>query len=212
MHIISIESWPRRNHFELFHGFDYPHFNLCAPVDITHFLAAVKNAQASFTSALMYALARTANQAQPFRWRIRGKEVVEHEAVHPAPTVLTDNDLFAYYAFSYDPDFSVFAHRENLARSAAKADPRLADEPGRDDYLYLSGIPWVAFTSLSHPIHMHPDDSVPRMSWGKYYSQGQSVKMPLSVQVNHALMDGVHVGRYFESVQALLDDCSWLNQ
>ncbi len=30
--------------------------------------------------------------------------------------------------------------------------------------------------------------------------------MPLSVQVNHALMDGVHVGRYYERVQAYLDN------
>jgi chloramphenicol O-acetyltransferase type A len=30
--------------------------------------------------------------------------------------------------------------------------------------------------------------------------------MPLSVQVNHALMDGIHVGRYYGQVQAYLDN------
>jgi chloramphenicol O-acetyltransferase type A len=29
--------------------------------------------------------------------------------------------------------------------------------------------------------------------------------MPLSVQVHHALMDGIHVGRYYEKFQAYLD-------
>ena len=29
--------------------------------------------------------------------------------------------------------------------------------------------------------------------------------MPLSVQAHHALVDGVHMGRYFEIMQAYLD-------
>jgi chloramphenicol O-acetyltransferase type A len=32
------------------------------------------------------------------------------------------------------------------------------------------------------------------------------MKMPLSVQGHHALMDGLHVGRYYEQVQAYLDE------
>jgi len=30
--------------------------------------------------------------------------------------------------------------------------------------------------------------------------------MPLSVQVHHALADGIHVGRYFNLVQEYLDE------
>jgi chloramphenicol O-acetyltransferase len=29
--------------------------------------------------------------------------------------------------------------------------------------------------------------------------------MPLSVQAHHALVDGLHMGRYFETMQAYLD-------
>lgn len=34
------------------------------------------------------------------------------------------------------------------------------------------------------------------------------MKMPLSVQGHHAMMDGIHVGRYFEQVQSYLDEPS----
>jgi chloramphenicol O-acetyltransferase type A len=55
-----------------------------------------------------------------------------------------------------------------------------------------------------HPIDLNPVDSVPRFAWGKFFEQGDHLKMPLSVQAHHALMDGVHMGRYYDKVQALL--------
>ena len=52
---------------------------------------------------------------------------------------------------------------------------------------------------------MHPVDSIPRVSWGKYFEDNGKIKMPISVQVHHAMMDGLHVGRYFEMIQDILD-------
>ena len=82
--------------------------------------------------------------------------------------------------------------------------PTLEDEPGRDDLLFMTAIPWVSFTSFMHPLHWSPVDSVPRFAWGKFFEQGKSLKMPLSVQGHHALMDGIHVGRFYAEVQGYL--------
>jgi chloramphenicol O-acetyltransferase type A len=205
MHTIDLNTWPRRKHYELFRTFDYPHFNLCAPLDITRFQPAVKAAGVSFTTAVIYVLSRAANEQVEFRWRMRGDQVVEHDLVHPAPTVLGADDLFSYCEMHYHADFLTFCHSARQAMQHAQAYPSLEDEPGRDDYLFMTGIPWVSFTSMMHPIHMHPADSVPRLAWGKFYQEGQRIKMPVSVQVNHALMDGVHVGKYYERVQSLFE-------
>ena len=69
----------------------------------------------------------------------------------------------------------------------------------------MTAIPWVSFTSFMHPIDLDPVDSVPRFAWGKFFQDGALVKMPLSVQAHHALMDGVHLGRYYEKLQFYLD-------
>ena len=50
-----------------------------------------------------------------------------------------------------------------------------------------------------------PADSVPRIAWGKVVAQGEQLWLPLAVQGHHALMDGLHAGRFYERVQALLD-------
>jgi chloramphenicol O-acetyltransferase type A len=198
---IDMQTWSRREHFKVFSAFDHPHFGLCANVDLTTFYPVVKQRGISFTVAIVYVLARAANAIPEFRYRIRPGDVVEHEIVHPSATILTDEDLFSFCTFDYIENFSEFAARAAERIAYVKEDPTLKDEPGRDDLLYMTAIPWVSFTSFMHPMHLQPADSVPRFAWGKFFEDGEFLKMPLGVQVHHALMDGVHVGRFYVEVQ-----------
>jgi chloramphenicol O-acetyltransferase type A len=204
MRTIDMQAWPRREHFKVFSSWDYPHFSMCANVDLTAFYPVVKQRGISFNVAIVYVLARAANAIPEFRYRIRPGEVVEHEIVHPATTILTNEDLFTFCTFDYAEDFSEFAARAAEQIAYVKEHLTLEDEPGRDDLLFMTAIPWVSFTSFMHPLHLHPVDSVPRFAWGKFFEDGELLKMPLSVQGHHALMDGVHVGRYFAEVQDYL--------
>jgi len=199
-----MQTWPRREHFKLFGAFDHPHFNMCANGDLTTFYPTVKQRGLSFTVALVYVLARAANAVPEFRQRIRGGKVVEHEIVHPAITILTAEDLFHFCTFDYIEDFSEFAPRAAEMIAYVKEHPTLEGEPGRDDLLYMTAIPWVSFTSFMHPMHLQPADSVPRFAWGNLFEEGKFFKMPLSVQGHHGLMDGVHMGRYYAEVQQYL--------
>jgi len=130
--------------------------------------------------------------------------VVEHEIVHPSITVLTAEDLFTFCPLDYVEDFSEFVARATESITYARDHPTLENIPGRDDFLYMTAIPWVSFTGFMHPTHLEPADSVPRFAWGKIFDDGRSLKMPLAVQGHHALLDGVHVGRYYQEVQEYL--------
>lgn len=205
MRHVNLETWPRRTHFEVFRTWDYPHFNMCANVDLTAFCPFVKQHGISFNMAVVYVLARGANAIPEFRYRIRGEEVVQHEVVHPASTIMAKNDLFTFCFFNYVKDFSLFAEDAAVQIAAVQENPTLKDEPGRDDWLFMTAIPWVSFTSFMHPLDLHPADSVPRFAWGKFFKDGESVKMPLSVQGHHAVMDGLHAGRFYAEVQKYFD-------
>jgi chloramphenicol O-acetyltransferase type A len=113
----------------------------------------------------------------------------------------------------YDPDFQSFAQTARELIQYRKVHPTLEDEPGQDDLLFLSCIPWIDFTFISHPIHMHPVDSVPRITWGKFTTRDGRTEMPVAVQVHHGLMDGYHVGEYYTGLQRLLDTpASWMTR
>ena len=51
---------------------------------------------------------------------------------------------------------------------------------------------------------------MPRFAWGKFFEEGGSLKMPLAVQVHHALMDGVHVGKFYARMQEYLSEPSFI--
>ena len=201
MRRINLETWPRREHFRVFSAWDYPHFNMCANVDLTAFYPDVKQRGISFSVATVYVLARAANAIPEFRYRIRAGEVVEHEVVHPSTTILTNEDLFSFCTFKYTTDFRLFAARAAEQMAYVQEHPTLKIVPGRDDLLYMTAIPWVSFTSFMHPLDLHAVDSVPRFAWGKFFEDGESLKMPSSVQGHHALMDGIHMGRFYAEVQ-----------
>lgn len=205
MHRIDMTTWPRRTLFEFFNALDYPHFSLCAPLDVSHFYLAVKAHGLPFTLAVVYVLARVANTMPCFRQRIHGHDVVEYEVIDPSMTLLGQDELFSFCTMPYQAEFARFAAQAQAAMERSRRSPSLSDD-GREDLFFMSSIPWVAFTNMTHPVHMRSVDSVPRFTWGKVSTVAGRQQMPLAVQVHHALMDGLHMGRFFEQIQAALDE------
>ena len=209
MRNIDLATWPRRRHFALFTGFDHPHFGMCANVDITAARAALKERGLPFTPVMTWLLARAANAIPEFRLRIRasaaGLEVVEHDRVHPSPTVLPEDGLFGFCTLPYHPELQRFLPEAQARLREATLHPSLDDVPETDDLLYMTCIPWVSFTAVQHPTHQQALDSIPRIAWGRFFEEADRLRMPLAVQGHHALMDGVHLGRYYALVQELLD-------
>jgi len=201
MQMIDMETWPRREHFKKFSSFNHPHFGMTANVDLTLFHPFVKQQGVSITVAIAYMLSRTANGIPEFRQRIRDGQVVEHDIVHPSITVLGEEDLFGFCMLDYMDAFSAFATNAAEKIAYVKGHPTLQDPPGQDNLLFMTVIPWVSFTSFMHPMQFHPEDSVPRFAWGKLFEENNQVRLPLGVQAHHALMDGIHMGRYYSEVQ-----------
>jgi chloramphenicol O-acetyltransferase type A len=203
MKYLDIEVWNRGKHFNLFRQMDSPHFNICANIDISNLHQFLQSHKQSFFRIMVYLTSKIANDIEEFRYRIRGQQVVVHDQVDPSFTFLTTAEAFSFCTVRYQTDLLKFYHEFDAQIAALKGQISVEDEPGRDDLLYITSIPWVSFTSISHPFHMHPADSIPRISWGKFFEENGKVKLPLSVQVHHALMDGLHVGRYFQDLQEL---------
>jgi len=197
MREINLDTWERRTHFLTYRDFEQPLFGMCANVDVGQLYEHAKRLQCSFTVAVIYIISKAANAIPQLRQRIRGTTVIEHEVVHPSTTVLLANDLFTFCTMDYVEPFSAFAAGADERVAHAKQNPSLQDEPGRDDMLYMTPIPWVTFTSFMHPYPARPVDSVPRLAWGKRVATGSGWQMPLAVQGHHALMDGVHMGRFY---------------
>ncbi|MCI2056242.1 MAG: chloramphenicol acetyltransferase [Oscillibacter sp.] len=206
MKVIDLSTWDRTAHYQFFHRMDYAQYAITVRLDVTDFVSRLKAESLPFYDAMIYAATRVLNEQEAFRYRIHGQQVVLHERIHPSFTDMTEgSDLFKMVTVDYEDDI-----RDFCAHARAKSDAQTAcfvkeELEGRDDLVFITCIPWVTFTHLSHTISFNRDDAVPRLAWGKYEEEHGRLMLPFSVQAHHSFVDGVHMGRYIEALQDYLN-------
>jgi chloramphenicol O-acetyltransferase type A len=201
-HRIDLQSWKRREHFELYRNFANPFFSVTAEVDAgpTRELCSKQNGP-SFFLATVYLALRACNEVEAFRTRVRGDGAWIHDEVSITPTVLRPDETFGFVRFDPAPDYKTFAAAGTVAlEEAKKIKPLVVSHPD-DNLVYHSTIPWVRFTSFTNALDASAD-SVPRVVFGKCVKDGNRWPMPVGVEVHHAVVDGLDVGRFFEKFEA----------
>mgnify|MGYP006300757231 CR=1 FL=1 len=204
---IDMENWPRKQHFDFFNNFDYPHFNITLDLDITRVYNYIKENEISFFKTMVYFVTKTANNIKEFRYRvINNNQVVEFEEINPSFTIMSEENVFSFCNSKYFPDKRRFfrSMEENIKRY--KDNPAVSEEEDKIDSIYLTSLPWISFNSITHPIDIKNVDSVPRIAWGKYKKEDSKVLLPFSIQVHHGLMDGYHVSKYVDYINGLINN------
>ena len=202
---VDISAWPRRTTFEFFKDYDDPFFNFTANVDVTRLRSFCRENSLSFSIAALFYAQQAANSIREFRLRMIGETVVEFESVEATQTLLNDDETFSFCYFEARPNVFEYEAAGRIARQQYLQLKTFDVEADRIDLIYYSVIPWVSFTSFKHASSGNNRQTVPRIVFGKVFETGGREMMPLSVEAHHALMDGIHVGRFYERFQAAVD-------
>ena len=92
------------------------------------------------------------------------------------------------------------------ARSEAQTHFLDQDDKELDALIYFSCVPWLDLTALTNERDFDRDDNIPRIAWGKYVPDGTGREtLGMSVEVNHRFLDGVHLGKFYQALQASID-------
>ena len=205
---VDLEHWERRATFEFFKGYKDPFFNLAANLDVTRLYRLCKERAMPFSIAALYFSIVTANEIREFRLRMIGEKVVEFDRIEATQTILNEDHTFSFCHFPHADSLEEFLRIGVESRERYKALRSFDVEADRIDLVYYSVIPWVSFTSFKHANSGDNRQTVPRMVFGKMFESNDRRLMPFSVEAHHCLMDGFHVGRYFNLYQEKLDSVS----
>ena len=159
----------------------------------------------SFFLATVYLALRACNSIEAFRTRVRGDGAWVHDEISITPTVLRADGTFGFVRFDPAPDHRTFAAASEIALAEAKKVKPLVVSHPDDNLIYHSTIPWVRFTSFTNALD-GSKDSVPRVVFGKCVKDGSRSPMPVGVEVHHAVVDGLDVGRFFETFEEELQN------
>jgi chloramphenicol O-acetyltransferase type A len=202
---IDIDGWERKTTFEFFKDYEDPFFNITANLDVTRLYRFCKENGLAFSLAGLFYAMETANEFRELRLRMIDEKVVEFDRIHATQTFLNDDETFSFSYFEMQPDVFGFDAAGRIAREKYKALKTFDVEAKRIDLIYFSVIPWVSFTSFKHASRFDNRQTVPRMVFGKIFDSGDQKLMPFSVEVHHALVDGVHIGKFFNRFQEKLN-------
>ena len=209
MESFDYERWPRREAYEFFSGISNPFYMVTFRQDVTRLYDFVKAEGLSFYYGMIWTCTRALNVVEAFRFSIRDGEIVRLSRRMPSFTDLKPGaEQFHIVTMDCDSDIRPFC-REAAARSRAQEGfIYLSQET--DELIYLSCLPWIELTALTNERDLSApgarDDSVPRIAWGKYSEEGGRKILGLSLEVNHRLIDGVHIGRFAEALNTALDE------
>ena len=207
-YFIDLTTWPRREVFEFFRHFDKPYFNVCLRLDVTTLLDELRRRaeRPSVWLTYHYFALKAANEIEPFRYRLRDGKVLVHEVINGGTTLILPNETFTLVYFDHAESFTKFMEGATKAvEEIRNGDGAFRPKHEDDARIHCTTLPWLAFTSFSHARRWwHKEDSVPKISFGKFVQENGRTLMPFSVEVHHALMDGLHVGRYVERMEEML--------
>lgn len=202
---IDEKTWKRAMHCMIFRNSVEPSFCVTFEADITNFKRMVKEQGYSFTMAMVYAVCKSANEVEAFRYRFLDGNVVLYDKIDTAFTYLNkDTELFKVVNVPFLDDMKQYCE---LAQKTANEQEQYFTGPLGNDVFQCSPMPWVTYTHISHTNSGKKDNATPLFDWGKYYEKNGRIMIPVSVQAHHSFVDGLHVGRFTEKLQAFFDVC-----
>ena len=199
-------NWKRKQIFDFFSTFDRPFFNLVTKIDCTFMYEYTKKNGYSFFLSYLYLSLKAANQIEEFGYRIENdNEVYVHDHINASSTILNDDETFSFSNMPYFENFIDFQKAAKIEIERVKREKPLIPTISSENEIHYSTVPWVDFTGLQHARHSGHKDSIPKIVFGKMIEENGRRKMSVSLDVHHALMDGFHVGKFFDLFQDLMN-------
>ena len=202
---IDIETWARAPQYRLFRPFARPHYAVTVRQDVTRLVKTRKPQGVSVYRACLFAIGAGLDAVPALKQSFKGDVVTQHDAVSISMTVPRPDGTYGLGYLPFDASFDRFdaMAKEHIdaVRDSTEFQPFAAIEGA---VAYVSCLPWFDFTSLDHALPS-AEDCIPRVAWGKIVPEGDCWRMAMSAQVHHALVDGAHLGSFFETVQTTLN-------
>ncbi len=205
--VIDLEDWERKDHFQFFKDYESPQFSITANLNITETLRYREKHNLPFFLTVLYCTLRSINEIEEFRTRCKKNKIILYEQVGVGFTYQFEKQkLYSNCIAEYFEDFRTFIEETTNVINKEKVNPTLKTENKRDDLIYTSCLPWLSFTSFTNPYKNKSDDFIPRVVWGKCFEENDNIKIPISLQVHHAIVDGHHASEFYKKLQGFFDN------
>ncbi|MFT5243200.1 MAG: chloramphenicol O-acetyltransferase type A [Glaciecola sp.] len=205
MEVIDINTWKRKQHYDHFRTLKDPCFGVVFPVDVSKAYDFSKAHGVSFFGKYLHDCMKAINEVDELKLRIIDNQVVKFDTINASATLMRSDQTFGFSYIEFDNELDQFFSR--LISEKTRIETTGALFPLRNDLqcIYCSAMPWVNFSSHKEPVS-GALDSIPKLAFSKTVKENDGkMMMNVSINVNHALVDGYHIGLFAEKFQHYLN-------
>ena len=197
-HMIDMERYPRKAHFDYFRSLAYPAVGVTVDVDVTPLAEWSKKNGASFYLLFIHAAALAADQVPQLRQRIRDGGIAEYQECPTSHTEAKPDGAYCYCTLRHHMPLAQYLEKAEAARRQCRENGSIQEEEDVESYYFVSTLPWLHYSALIQPF-AGGDDSNPRITWGKFEKNaaGRYI-MPVTLLAHHALVDGIHIAAFYQ--------------
>lgn len=195
----------RKEYFEHYFANIPCTYSMTVKLDITRIIETNKKLYPS----MLYCIATIVNRHPEFRTAFNDKgELGIYSEMIPSYTVFhKDTETFSNLWTDYNPDFEVFFRsyeKDMLQFGNQKGMIGKPDVP--PNVFTVSMIPWSSFEGFNLNLQKGYNYLIPIFTIGRYSQENGKIKIPLAIQVHHAVCDGFHACRFVNELQDLIDN------
>ncbi len=195
--MINFEN--RRDRYELFNSMENPAINITFNMEVPEFRPYCKAQGYPPFHFFLFVIFRSLMKVENFRYRTYKDEVIKIDRLIPSYTVMNQNQVLNFTRFEHSEDLETFIKRSLAAKEESTKAEKLLHSASNfsereiKDYIFVTSIPWLDFTSIQHPVMKFKSADIPSIAWGKFKESGEGkLSMPFSIQAHHGFVDGYH--------------------
>ena len=177
-------------------------------VDISALLPRLRGSGLRFYPSVIHGISRMVNADPALRMAMDETGAIGvYDRVDPTYTIFhKDDETFCVLWTAYQPDLRAFCQDWEADRTRyGDIHTFEARPPEAGQGLFnISAVPWASFRSLHLELPEANDYLLPIFTFGRAQREGGRIRLPASVQAHHAAMDGFHVCRVLDELEALL--------
>ncbi|KYG33386.1 type A chloramphenicol O-acetyltransferase [Alkalihalobacillus trypoxylicola] len=211
---IDIHNWDRKEIFNHYLN-QQTSFSITSEINISTLYRTLNHNGYKFYPALIFIITKVVNSNTVFRTSFNHKGDLGYwDQLVPLYTIF-DQKSETFSAITTDIDNGDFKNFHKMYLSDVDeftgTGLLFPKKPIPENTVSISMIPWTSFTAFNLMIESNKNHLLPIITAGKFVHKDGSILLPISLQVHHAVCDGYHASRFFESVQQLANaPIDWL--
>ena len=206
---IDLESWSRKDIFNLYYQYDIPQISICTPLEVSKVYEFAKSKGLSFYFCLCHVFYTALLKFEEFMVRsINEKIVVEDGEYVNICAIKQGEENFKIITGRYYSDIEKFCNEtKKKLQSQTTFTESLPSNARRSQVIaYMSCTPWFEFTHITHPQDVQKNSFVPHVSFDKMKINEKGERwVNVSLQVNHAAIDGFLIAKLLDEVKSIIN-------